>query len=98
MMYLGYDFSAPIPNKTELPSDVQSSLTVKSMKRAEDFVLAVKAFMGKELELFKTPSFLKPETVGVSIMENFTGQRGYPDSEEKQAWHTDYGAEGMPLF
>jgi hypothetical protein len=54
--------------------------------------------MGKELELFKTPSFLKPETVGVSIMENFTGQRGYPDSEEKQAWHTDYGAEGMPLF
>lgn len=95
MMYLGYDFSAPIPNKKKLPRDVQSSLSVESMKIAEEFILAVKDFIGKKLELFKEPTSLKPKSVAVSIMENFTGQKGYPASEENQAWHSDYGAEGL---
>ena len=97
MMYLGYDFSAPIPNKKRWPKDVQSSLSVQSMKIAEKFILAVKEFMGKQLELFKKPTSLKPESVAVSIMENFTGQKGYPASEENQAWHSDYGAQGLQL-
>ena len=71
MMYLGYDFSAPIPNKKKLPRDVQSSVSVESMKIAEEFILAVKDFIGKKLELFKEPTSLKPESVAVSIMENF---------------------------
>jgi hypothetical protein len=95
MMYLGYDFSAPIPNKKKLPRDVQSSLSVESMKIAEEFILAVKDFIGSKLELFKEPTSLKPKSVAVSIMENFTGQKGYPASEENQAWHSDYGAEGL---
>ena len=96
MMYLGYDFSAPIQNKKKLPRDVQSSLSVESMKIAEEFILAVKDFIGnKKLELFKEPTSLKPESVAVSIMENFTGQKGFPASEENQAWHSDYGAEGL---
>ena len=37
----------------------------------------------------------KQKTVAISVMENFTGQKGYPASEKKQAWHTDYGAEGI---
>ena len=90
MIYLGYDFSAPIPNKKRLPKDVQSSLSVQSMKIAEKFILAVKDFMGKQLELFKEPTSLKPE----SAAENFIGQKGYPASEENQAWHIDYGAQG----
>ena len=72
MMYLGYDFSAPIPNEKKLPRDVQSSLSVESMKIAEEFILLVKDFIGKKLELFKEPTSLKPESVAVSIMENFT--------------------------
>ena len=94
-MYLGYFFSAPIPNKKKLPRDVQSSLSVESMKIAEEFILAVKDFIGSKLELFKEPTSLKPKSVAVSIMENFTGQKGYPASEENQAWHSDYGAEGL---
>ena len=98
-MYLGYDFSAPIiPKRHLLPRKVQSSLSVQRMKIAEEFIIAVKTFMGSQLELFKEPTDLKPETVAVSIMENFTGQKGYPASEEKQAWHSDYGSQGMPLF
>ncbi len=88
-LYLGYDFSVPIPNKKKLPRDVQSSLSVESMKIAEEFILSVKDFIGKKLELFKE------ESIAVSIMENFTGQKGYPASEENQAWHSDYGAEGL---
>ncbi len=68
------------------------------MKIAEEFIQAVKDFMGKKLELFKEPTCLKSESVAVSIMENCTGQKGYPASEEKQAWHSDYGAEGLQFF
>ena len=62
-MYLGYDFSAPIPKRHLLPRKVQSSLSVQRMKIAEEFIIAVKTFMGSQLELFKEPTDLKPETV-----------------------------------
>ena len=49
----------------------------QSMKKAKEFILAVKDFMVSKLDLFKKPTYLKPKTVAVSIMENFTGQKGY---------------------
>jgi len=95
MMYLGYNFNAVIPNKNILSTTDQESLSFERMERAKDFLIAVKQFIGKELDFFKAPSQLKSETVAISILENYTGKSGYPRKEEKQAWHSDYGANGI---
>jgi hypothetical protein len=95
MMYLGYDFSAVIPNKSKLPKDIQLSLSAVRMDRAKVFLAAAKDCIAKNLDLFTAPSKLKSDKVGISILENYTGKPGYPKSEEKQSWHSDYGAEGM---
>ena len=94
MMYLGYDFTDPIPDKENLPSEVQCSLSIASLDKAKEFLISAKEFIAKELDLFSPPSKLKSDKVAMSILENYTGNDGYPSTEEKQAWHTDYDAKG----
>ena len=43
-----------------------------------------------EIELFRKGSFLSKDAVAITIMENFTGQDGFPATEENQSFHTDY--------
>ena len=52
----------------------------------------MKEFVAYKLKLFEKQSKLKlsKDTVGISLMENYTGKLGYPATEEKQAFHTDY--------
>ena len=95
MMYLGYNFNAIIPNLSNLSTSVQESLSVESMHRAKEFLAAVKQFIACELDFFTSTSQLKPETVAISILENYTGKRNYPESEQNQAWHCDYSAAGI---
>ena len=49
-MYLGYNFNAVIPNKNILSTTDQESLSFERMERAKDFLIAVKQFIGKELD------------------------------------------------
>ena len=95
MMYLGYNFDAIIPNKSNLSISDQDSLSVERMDRAKEFLAAVKEFIACELDFFTSTSQLKPETVAISILENYTGKPNYPQSEHNQAWHCDYSAAGI---
>ena len=96
-MYLGYDFNAVLQNKQLLSTTDQESLSVERLNRAKEFLTAAKECIARELDFFTPPSKLKPETVAISILENYTGQPNYPRSEQNQAWHSDYGAEGIYL-
>jgi len=99
MVYLGYDFNSPvIKNKKDLPISIQETLSKERLEKAKSFLKDARDFIASELGLFRKISALKQENVGISIMENYTGQEGYPDSEEQQAWHTDYGANGKYGF
>ena len=92
MVYLGYDFDPgqikDIPN--EEPPSVQESLSPQRMLLAKTFLDSVKEFIANKLNLFVKQSKLSKDTVGTSVMENYTGKLGYPATEEKQAFHTDY--------
>ena len=92
MVYLGYDFDPgqmkDIPNE-EAPS-VQESLSPQRMLLAKTFLESVKELIAIKLKLFDKQSKLSKDTVGTSLMENYTGKLGYPATEEKQAFHTDY--------
>jgi hypothetical protein len=94
-MYLGYNFDAIIPNKSNLSIVDQDSFSVERMDRAKEFLAAVKQFIACELDFFSSTSQLKPETVAISILENYTGKPNYPESEQNQAWHCDYSAAGI---
>ena len=84
MVYLGYEFSLPIIEGIDtLPILVKESLSKK------------RAFISSALNLFRAESCLSETAVGISIMENYTGQEGFPETEESQAWHSDYGSDGL---
>jgi len=91
MVYLGYNFDTgkikKLKNELEC---VQVSLCDERLENAKEFLKSVSDFIGRKLGLFRKASSLSKETVGISIMENFTGEDGFPDIEEKQCLHTDY--------
>ena len=96
MVYLGYDFSLPIIEGIDtLPILVKESLSKKSLEVAKAFLKDVGAFISSALNLFRAESCLSETAVGISIMENYTGQEGFPETEESQAWHSDYGSDGL---
>ena len=45
------------------------------------FLKSVKNFIASKLELFRKGSFLSKDAVAITIMENFTGQDGFPATE-----------------
>ena len=95
MVYLGYDFSIPITND-DLPKIVQESLSAQRLDVAMRFLKDASNFIAEEVDVFGlTGSKLSESTIGISVMENYTGRDGFPVTEEPQAWHTDYGADGM---
>ncbi len=97
MVYLGYDFSFPTTIE-DLPEHIQNSLSTKRLDVAMSFLKDASNFIAEEVDLFGlTGSELSEKTVGISVMENYTGRDGFPDTEEPQAWHTDYGADGMEI-
>jgi hypothetical protein len=96
MVYLGYNFSRPIIDKMDdLSILVKESLSMQRLTVAMAFLKDVEALIAREFDLFRTESHLSETTVGISIMENYTGQEGFPEIEESQAWHTDYGSDGL---
>jgi len=96
MVYLGYDFSLPkVEGIDALPILVKESLSKQRLEVAKAFLKEVGAFISSALNLFRAESCLSETAVGISIMENYTGQEGFPETEESQAWHTDYGSDGL---
>ena len=96
MVYLGYDFSLPVVDEIDaLPISVKESLSEGSLEVAKAFLKDVGAFIASALNLFRAESCLSETAVGISIMENYTGREGFPETEESQAWHTDYGSDGL---
>jgi hypothetical protein len=91
MVYLGYDFDPgtlqDISNEAE---SVQASLSLDRLTKAKDFLQSVKNFIAIKLDLFRKKSELSTNTVGISIMDNYTGEQGFSTTEEKQAFHSDY--------
>ena len=73
-------------------------MQIRTEKKAKEFLTAAKEYIAKQLDFFTPPSKLKPETVAVSILENYTGQPSYPLLENNQAWHSDYNAKGVYLY
>lgn len=99
MVYLGYDFSLPkVEGIDALPILVKESLSKQRLEVAKAFLKEVGAFISSALNLFRAESCLSETAVGISIMENYTGQEGFPETEESQAWHTDYGSDGLYDF
>ena len=99
MVYLGYNFSLPIIDGMDsLPICIKESLSTQRLAVAMDFLKDVEALIATEFNLFRRESFLSETTVGISIMENYTGREGFPESEESQAWHTDYGSDGLYYY
>ena len=92
MVYLGYDFNPGkiINISMEGTQSVQQSLSPERLTEAKNFLESVRDFIANKLKLFGKHSKLSKDTVGISIMENFTGKSGCPQTEEKQAFHTDY--------
>jgi hypothetical protein len=89
-VYLGYDFSLPIIEGIyALSILVKESLSKQRLEVAKAFLKDVGAFIASALNLFRTESCLSETAVGISIMENYTGREGFPETEESQAWHTD---------
>ena len=95
-MYLGYNFSLPIIDGMDaLPILVKESLSTQRLTVAMAFLKDVENLIASEFDLFRSDSHLSENAVGISIMENYTGREGFPETEESQAWHTDYGSDGM---
>jgi hypothetical protein len=91
MVYLGYNFdTGKIKKLFNEPECVQLSLSDERLEKAKEFLKSVSDFIGRKLGLFRETSSLSKETVGISIMENFVGEDGFPSIEEKQCLHTDY--------
>ena len=62
-----------------------------ALEQSEGFFLkSVGNFIVTKLDLFRKGSFLLKDAVAITIMENFTGQDGFPATEENQSFHTDY--------
>ena len=78
-----------------LPILVKESLSPQRLEVAMAFLKDAGAFISSELNLFRSESALSETAVGISIMENYTGREGFPETEEPQAWHTDYGSDGL---
>ena len=91
MVYMGYDFdTGKIQNLRNKPKCVKESLSKERLNKAKDFLKSVGNFIATKLELFRKKSFLSKDAVAITIMENFTGQDGFPATEENQSFHTDY--------
>ena len=91
MVYMGYNFNTgTIKNIEKEPNCVQDSLSKERLNKAKEFLKSVENFIATQLDLFRATSALSKDTVAISIMENFTGQNGFPATEEKQGLHTDY--------
>lgn len=91
MVYLGYDFDiGKIKNIQKKPICVKESLSNERLDKAKDFLKSVGNFIASKLDLFRKKSFLSKDAVAITIMENFTGQDGFPATEENQSFHTDY--------
>jgi hypothetical protein len=96
MVYLGYDFSVPIIEGIDALSIlVKESLSKQRLEVAMAFLKDVGALIASEFNLFRIKSNLSETAVGISIMENYTGREGFSETEESQAWHTDYGSDGL---
>ena len=78
-----------------LPVLVKESLSTQRLTVAMTFLKDAEALIASELDLFRDESHLSESTVGISVMENYTGREGFPDTEESQAWHTDYASDGL---
>lgn len=96
MVYFGYDFSFPIMKDDfdSLHSSIKESLSNQRLNKARMFLESVRDYIADIYKFFREDSRLKKETVAISIMENFTGQDGFPNEETSQAWHSDYCALG----
>jgi hypothetical protein len=82
MVYLGYNFnSGKIKNIEKEPNCVQDSLSIERLNKAKEFLKSVENFIATQLDLFRATSALSKDTVAISIMENFTGQNGFPATE-----------------
>jgi len=91
MVYLGYDFNpGELRDLTKEASSVQQSLSAQRLTNAKTFLRLVADFIADNLKLCREGSELSKSTVGISVMENFTGKPGFPTTEEKQAFHSDY--------
>jgi hypothetical protein len=77
MVYLGYDFSFPTTIE-DLPEHIQNSLSTKRLDVAMSFLKDASNFIAEEVDLFGlTGSELSEKTVGLSVMENYTGRDGF---------------------
>jgi len=94
MVYMGYDFdTGKIKNLRNKPKCVKESLSKERLDKAKDFLKSVGNFIASKLDLFRKGSFLSKDAVAITLMENFTGQDGFPASEENQSYHTDYAVD-----
>ena len=84
---MGNDFdTGKIKNLRNKPKCVKESLSKdRALGQSEGFFE-----IRWEIELFRKGSFLSKDAVAITIMENFTGQDGFPATEENQSFHTDY--------